>query len=137
MDGRRVLTDDEFRYLAARQRGRLVTLGTKDVPQIHPVRFDVDVAGWIEIGGSRLRDSQQYRNIRRDPRVTLMVDDDRSPIHGPDPQNTRGVEIRGVAVIAERATVSPGMSTDVIRIRPVRIDSWNVERPGHYSRFVT
>jgi hypothetical protein len=29
------------------------------------------------------------------------------------------------------------MGTDIIRIRPVRIDSWNIQRPGHDSRFVT
>ena len=138
MGGDAVFTADEYRYLAARRDGRLVTIGAGDAPQIHPVSFRIDAEGGaIEIGGPRIRDSQKYRNIRRDPRVSLIVDDETAPLQGSDAAGARGVQIRGMAELSERPPPAPGMGTDVILIRPVRIDAWNVAQPGHYSRFVT
>ena len=65
MGGDAVFTADEYRYLAARRDGRLVTIGAGDAPQIHPVSFRIDAdGGAIEIGGPRIRDTQKYRNIR-------------------------------------------------------------------------
>jgi pyridoxamine 5'-phosphate oxidase family protein len=131
-----VFTDAEYRYLAARQQARMVSIGPGDAPQIHPVSYRVDaVGGWLEIGGPRLRASQKYRNIRRDPRVTLIVDDQSASIHGSDARSPCGIEIHGMADLFERP--APGEGTDIIRIRPVRIDSWDIDRPGHDCRFVT
>jgi pyridoxamine 5'-phosphate oxidase family protein len=127
-----VFTDSEYRFLAARQQARMVSIGPGDAPQIHPVSYRVDTAGgWVEIGGPRLRDSQKYRNIRRDPRVTLIVDDQ----SGADAAGARAIEIHGMADLSERPAA--GVGTDIIRITPVRIESWNIERPGHDCRFVT
>ena len=132
---RRVFTDAEYRYLAARQQARMVSIGPGDAPQIHPVSYRIDAeGGWVEVAGPRLRDSQKYRNIRRDPRVTLVVDDQSSGVHSSAPSRV-GIEIHGMADLFERPV--PGEGTDIIRIRPVRIDSWNLERPGHECRFVT
>ena len=81
MDGR-VFTEAELGLLVASRHGRLVSLGADDTPQIHAVSFVVDaVSGCIDISGPRLRDSQKYRNIRHDPRVTLIVDDDNAEAH--------------------------------------------------------
>jgi pyridoxamine 5'-phosphate oxidase family protein len=128
-----VFTDSECRFLESVGSGRLVTLGRDDAPQIHPVPFVLDrVNGSIEISGARLRDSRKYRNVRRDPRVSLVVDDPSLPLRGFDELTGRGVEIHGVATLAERSGL------DVICIRPVRVDRWNLEdAKGHQSRFVT
>lgn len=135
MDGR-VFTEAELGLLVASRHGRLVSLGADDTPQIHAVSFVVDaVSGCIDISGPRLRDSQKYRNIRHDPRVTLIVDDDSAEAHDLATAKGRKLEIRGIAELSERP--APGMSTDVIRIRPVRIDAWNLAGDGHDSRFVT
>ena len=45
MGGDAVFTADEYRYLAARRDGRLVTIGAGDAPQIHPVTFRIDADG--------------------------------------------------------------------------------------------
>src|ERR1700754_5187975 len=105
-----VFTDSEYRFLAARQQARMVSIGPGDAPQIHPVSYHVDAAGgWVEIGGPRLRDSQKYRNIRRDPRVTLIVDDQSVP----DAAGARAIEIHGMADLSERPAA--GVGTDIIR----------------------
>jgi pyridoxamine 5'-phosphate oxidase family protein len=134
MSGCAVFTADEYRYLASRQDGRLISVGPGEAAQIHPVSFRVDTSGeWIEIGGPRLRDSQKYRNIRRDPRVSLIVGDEMTSTDSA----ARGVRIRGIADLSERPPPAPGLGTDIIRIWPVRIDAWNLAQPGQYSRFVT
>jgi pyridoxamine 5'-phosphate oxidase family protein len=133
-----VFTDVEYRFLTAHSEGRLSSIGPDNAPQVYPVSFVVDaVAGCIEIGGARLRDSPQYRNIRRDPRVTLVVYDESSPLMGTDPRYGRRIEIRGVAEASERSSPAmPGFGTDIIRIRPVRVQAWNLDGPGPQDRFV-
>ena len=134
-----MFTDAEYRYLTVHRRGRLATMGPGDAPQVHPVPFIIDGdTGYIEIGGRHLRDSQKYRNIRRDPRVSLVVDDDASPPLQLNEQGGRGIEIRGMAEVSETTRpMAPGFGADIIRIRPVRIDAWNLDDPGHRGRFVT
>ena len=115
-----MFTDAEYRYIPAHRRGRLATMGPGDAPQVHPVPFIIDGdTGYIEIGGRHLRDSQKYRNIRRDPRVSLVVDDDASPPLQLNEQGGRGIEIRGMAEVSETTRpMAPGFGADIIRILP-------------------
>jgi pyridoxamine 5'-phosphate oxidase family protein len=127
-----VFTDTELRFLESRQQGRLATIGPDDAPQIHPVTFFVNSdLGSVDISSARLRDSQKYRNVRRDPRVSLVVDDPSLPLRGFDEPSGRGLEIHGIAELTEIS------GADAIRVRPVRLDSWNLEGSGCRSRFVT
>lgn len=125
-----MFTDTEMRFLESHQQGRLVTIGTDGSPQIHPVTFVVD-GGYGSVDVISQRESQKYRNVRRDPRVSLSVDDPSLPLRGFDELTGRGVEIHGFAELAEIS------GTDVIRVRPVRLDSWNLGGSGHRSRFVS
>lgn len=126
-----MFTDEEFHFLVEHPHGRLVTIGPDDSPQIHPVVFVADpVSGDIDIAGPRLRDSQKYRNVRRDPRVSLSVDDPERPLLGDDPRG-RGIKLDGYAEATEHAGV------DVIRIHPLRLDDWNIDdTASHRSRFL-
>jgi pyridoxamine 5'-phosphate oxidase family protein len=125
-----VFTDTELRFLGSHQQGRLVTIGPDDAPQIHPVTFVVD-SGYGSVDIISVRESQKYRNVRHDPRVSLSVDDPSLPLRGFDEPTGRGVEIHGFAELAEIS------GADVIRVRPVRLDSWNLGGSGHQSRFVS
>jgi pyridoxamine 5'-phosphate oxidase family protein len=131
-----MFTEIEYRYLSSHRYERLASIGPDGAPQIHPVAFAVDpVTGCIEIGGPRLHATQKVRNIRRDPRVSLVVDEP-APV-GPGEQGGRGIEIRGAAALSQRRQpVAPGFGTDIIRITPARIVAWNLDRPGYNSRFV-
>ncbi|MDT5200506.1 MAG: pyridoxamine 5-phosphate oxidase family protein [Mycobacterium sp.] len=127
-----MFTDTELRFLESRQQGRLATIGPDDAPQIHPVTFFVNSdLGSVDISSARLRESQKYRNVRRDPRVSLVVDDPSLPLRGFDEPSGRGLEVHGIAELAEIS------GADVIRVRPVRLDSWNLEGSGYRSRFIT
>ena len=105
----------------------LSTLMKDGSPQVTPVWFDYD-GSHIRVNSAlgRVKD----KNIRRDPRVSLVVDDPSLPLRGFDEPTGRGLEIHGMAELAEIS------GTDVIRVRPVRVDSWNLGGSGHQSRFV-
>jgi pyridoxamine 5'-phosphate oxidase family protein len=132
-----MFTDAEYDYLKAHTLGRLASIGLNGSPEVHPVTFSVDSStGFVEIGGPRLRDTHKYRNIRRDPRVSLIVDDQAPEPLGPDGTRSRGIEIRGTAELSERTPAIAATDTDIIRIRPALIDSWNLDGSGRHCRFV-
>jgi len=122
-----IFTDAEYAYLARHPLGRLATIGPDGAPQIHPVAFWLnDGIGTIDIGGPALTRSQKFRNIRADPRVSLVVDD-QAETPNPIGQTGRGIEIRGQAEIV---TLDPPLiaafSSETLRIRPHRIIAWNI-----------
>jgi pyridoxamine 5'-phosphate oxidase family protein len=133
-----VLTEAEYRYLSCHTLARLASIGPDGAPQIHPVVFRVDPGGdSIEIGGPLLHETQKFRNIKRDPRVSLVVDDEVPDPAGRGGQHARGLEIRGAAEVSESTLpLMSGFGTEVIRIRPALIVAWNVGRPGYHTRFV-
>jgi pyridoxamine 5'-phosphate oxidase family protein len=134
-----VFTEAEYRFLSSHTLGRLASIGPDGAPQIHPVVFRVDPVGdSIEIGGPLLHETQKFRNIKRDPRVSLVVDDHASGPAGSSGETSRGLEIRGAAELSQASQpLAHGFSTVIIRIRPALIVAWNLDQPGHHSRFVT
>jgi pyridoxamine 5'-phosphate oxidase family protein len=133
-----MFTQAEYRYLLSHPLGRLASIGPDGAPQIHPVAFVVDLAtGFIDIGGPRLYATHKARNIRHDPRVSLVVDDQEPGPVRPGGEASRGIEIRGSAQLSQRGQpINSSASTDIIRIRPARVISWNIDGPGYHSRFV-
>jgi pyridoxamine 5'-phosphate oxidase family protein len=122
-----IFTDAEHAYLAGHPLGRLATIGPDGAPQIHPVAFWLnDGTGTIDIGGPALGRSQKFRNIRADPRVSFVVDD-QAETPNPLGQIGRGIEVRGHAEIA---TLDPPLiaafSNETLRIHPHRIIAWNI-----------
>lgn len=96
-------SEPERSYLASQRLGRLATLGPDGAPQNKPVAFTCNSRdGTIDIGGRAMGASRKFRNVQRDGRVSLVVDDVASePWHG------RGVEIRGYAEALTVARTSP------------------------------
>ena len=66
------LPSDVERFLAAPLFGKLATLGADGSPQVTPVWYMVD-GGKLIVNTSR--DRVKFRNVSRDPRVCLLVDD--------------------------------------------------------------
>ena len=128
-----MFTGAELEFLTEQARGRLVTLGADGAPQVHPVVFHVDAAApSLDIIGETLHEAQKFQNVRRDPRVTLTVEDPALPLQGVDDRTTgRGLRIRGLAETDQTR------GWDVIRVRPVRVDVWNLVSVGYRSRFFT
>lgn len=119
------LSPNELDYLTTQPLGRLATLGPDGSPQARPVGFFVNnERGTIDIGGHNIVGSQKFRNVQRDGRVTLVVDD----LETVDPWAPRGVEIRGIAEsLVDASPPRPGFSLGLIRIRPIRVLSWGLD----------
>lgn len=79
-------------FLAANMKGQVATIGPDGAPHLTTLFYVVDegrIAFWT-YGAS-----QKVRNLRRDPRISVLVED------GEDYSELRGVSIRGTARIVE------------------------------------
>ncbi|OKH97803.1 pyridoxamine 5'-phosphate oxidase [Streptomyces sp. CB02923] len=131
------LTPTERAYLTTQRLARLSTIGPDGGPQSRPVGFVLNDDDTIDIGGPGLSASQKYRNAAARPRVSLLIDDmapDDDPIA---PGWGRGVEIRGRAEVLtlDAPPMAPEFfSNEVIRIHPLRVNSWHLEAEGGPAR---
>ncbi|WP_280259189.1 PPOX class F420-dependent oxidoreductase [Nocardia wallacei] len=120
----------ELAYLSTQRLGRLATVTPASHPHQVPVGFRLNPDGTIDIGGPN-PNAQRYRNIRKNPNVSFVVDDMTPDEPGEvKPGWGRGVEVRGIAEIVrvEEIPVNPEWFCDeVIRIRPRRIHSWHID----------
>ncbi len=110
-----VFTDSELRYLiGGRQLGRLATVGADGTPHVVPVSWIYNAAReTIDIGGRELEMSKKFRDVARNGRAAIVIDD----LASSDPWRPRAIEVRGRA---EAIT----LPTPLIRIHPERIVSW-------------
>jgi pyridoxamine 5'-phosphate oxidase family protein len=131
------LTSTEQSYLAAQPRGRLATIAPNGSPQNKPVGFSYNPdLGTIDIYGFNMGQSRKFRNVAVNPRVAFVVDD--AP--GTGAAGMRFLEIRGLAETASgQAPPEGGASPPIIRIRPRRVISWNIDpaHPGLQARDIT
>ena len=119
------LTPAEISYLESQPLGRLATIQPDGSPQVKPVGFRYNPElGTVDVTGFRMSASQKYRNVSRDGRAALVIDD----IASTQPWRVRFLEIRG------RAEAGPGHDADsadtsLIRLHPGRVLSFGVEEP--------
>jgi pyridoxamine 5'-phosphate oxidase family protein len=119
-------TEAELGYLNGghRRLGRIATVGPDGTPHVVPVGYsynaELDV---IDISGHRFERTKKFRDVGRNGRAALVVDD----IESVDPWKVRGIEIRGRA----EALSEP---RPMIRIHPERIVSWGVDPSGNLAR---
>lgn len=122
-------TDAELEFLHGGERplARLATIGADGVLHNTPVGFAHEPArDTIDIGGYSLERTKKYRDIERDGRVAVVIDDVLPP------WKPRGVEVRGWA----EAISDP---EPLIRVHPERIVSWGLESEEigqHHARTV-
>ncbi len=81
----------ELEYLRGQMLGRLATISRKQTPQLTPIGF---VADEERIYSTIKHDSVKAKNIRRNPRVSFVVDDYLGNIME---NRTRGVSVSGKA----------------------------------------
>ena len=129
-----VFTPAELDYLAGQQLARLGTIGPDGAPQVRPVGFFVNPDGTIDIIGHDNPSSQKWRNVQRDARVSLVIDDVVLT-----PWQPRALEVRGTAEALpdlRRTDAFPGAGPGVIRIRPRRVIAFGIEDDGPGTRTV-
>ena len=121
-----VFTERELAYLLDERRlGRIATVGSDGTPHVVPVGWSYSAEhDTIDVGGHDLQRTKKYRDIARNGRAAIVIDD----IASVQPWTVRGIEVRGRA----EAISAP---RPVIRIHPQRIISWGIESAVVGERF--
>jgi pyridoxamine 5'-phosphate oxidase family protein len=129
-----ILSQKEIEYLKSQRLARSATVGVSAddqrsiQPDVVPVGFDFD-GNCFYVGGMNLPKSTKYRNVLKNNKVALGIDDLKSI----DPWDPRGMKIYGTADIVTRkdgymnSTEHP--NPQYIRITPKRKWSWGIEEP--------
>ncbi|MFE4454869.1 PPOX class F420-dependent oxidoreductase [Streptomyces sp. NPDC056796] len=119
-----VFTDAQRAYLTGQRLGRMATVDPSGQPQANPVGFFLQDDDTVLVGGHHMGASKKWRNLRANPRISLVVDD----LASVDPWKPRFVEIRGTAeLLTGSDALGPGFSPEVIRIHPHAVHSWGVD----------
>ena len=132
-----LLDENQVSYLTSHGLGWLATVTADGSPQNKPVGFSYNPdLGTIDIYGFNMGQSRKFRNVAANPRVAFVVDD--AP--GTGAAGMRFLEIRGLAeTAAGQAPPEGGTRPQIIRIRPRRVISWNIDaaRPGLQARDIS
>ena len=122
----------EIEYLRSQRLARIATASSREEdsiqPDVVPVGFDFD-GEYFYVSGMNLLKSTKYKNVQKNHRVALVIDDLKSV----DPWEPRGIRIYGVADVVNRQggymqqTDHP--SAVYIRIKPMQKWSWGIDAP--------
>ncbi|MEI6364019.1 MAG: PPOX class F420-dependent oxidoreductase [Actinomycetes bacterium] len=111
-------TDAEIEYLSTQSLMRFATASPDGSPDVAPVVFRREGDDIVTAGFDITR-TVRYRNIQRNPRACVVIDD----LATTDPWSPRGVKIIGAASIEEPA------GAPCFRIAPRVIISWGINDP--------
>lgn len=107
--------ETESQYLMEQRLGRLATVSPDGQPHVVPITYEFD-GRYLYFSGWNLRISLKFRNIKRNSRVALVVDD----LAYTDRRTPRGIEVRGIAEAVEKDGYL------YVRITPLRKVSWGI-----------
>lgn len=110
-----VFTEQELAYLEAQPLMRFASASPKGRPDVATVVFSLD-GDDIVTGGFDITKTIRYRNIGKNPRATVVIDD----LAGVNPWSPRGIKVRGAA------RIESGPDGERFRISPEVIWSWNI-----------
>ena len=125
-------TQKETEYLRSQRLARIATASSREEgsiqPDVVPVGFDFD-GEYFYVSGMNLLKSTKYKNVQKNSRVALVIDD----LNSVDPWEPRGIRIYGIADVISRQggymqqTDNP--SAIYIRIKPLKKWSWGIDTP--------
>jgi pyridoxamine 5'-phosphate oxidase family protein len=122
----------EITYLQSQRLARIATAGADGQPHVVPVAFrynpDTDT---IDVGGHGFAQRKKYRDVQRNPRVAIVIDD----LASVEPWRPRMIEVRGEVEVLPTGgeTVGAGFDPPMFRIRPKRIISIGLEGDGPFG----
>lgn len=108
-------TDAEIAYLASQPLMRFATASPDGRPDVAPVIFQLDGDDIVTAGFDIAR-TVRYRNVRANPRATVVIDD----LASTDPWSPRGIKVIGTC------TIEPHDGGERFRIRPDVVISWAI-----------
>ena len=127
-----VFSPVEIAYLQSQRLGRIATAGPDGQPHVVPVGFRYNPeTDTIDVGGHDFAKRKKFRDVQRNPRVAIVIDD----LASVNPWTVRGIEIHGEAVILPSGgkALGPGFEDTMFRIKPKRVVSWGIGGGRTYS----
>lgn len=127
-----VFSAAEISYLQSQRLARIATAGPDGQPHVVPLAFRYNPeTDTIDVGGHDFAKRKKYRDVQRNPRVAIVIDD----LASIDPWRPRMIEVRGEAEILPTGgeAVGQGFDPDMFRIRPKRIISIGIEGQGPFG----
>jgi pyridoxamine 5'-phosphate oxidase family protein len=121
-----VFTAAELDKLRSGRLGRIATVGVDGQPHVVPLTYTLNEAeDAVDVGGFGFGSSKKWRDARRDPRVTFLLDEFGGG-------TGFGIELRCRAEAHETGGEAinprfPGFDPQFLRLRPHRIVTWGVE----------
>ncbi|MBV9328394.1 MAG: PPOX class F420-dependent oxidoreductase [Chloroflexi bacterium] len=125
-----VFTPAEITYLQSQRLARIAT-SSNGQPHVVPVSFRYNAeADTIDVGGHGFTQRKKFRDVQRNPKFALVVDD----LASVDPWRARMIEVRGEAEVVSTAgdSIGPGFDPEMFRIRPRRINSIGIDGEGPF-----
>jgi len=120
-----VFAPEEIEYLNSQRLGRLATVGPDGQPHVVPLAFRYNPEhDTIDISGHDFAKRKKWRDVQKNRKVALVVDD----LASVQPWRPRGIEIRGEAELLQSGgkTVNSGFDDEMFRIKPKRIYTWGL-----------
>ena len=125
-------TQKEKDYLRSQRLARIATASSMEEgsiqPDVVPVGFDFD-GQYFYVSGMNLLKSRKYKNVQKNPKVALVIDD----LNSVDPWEPRGIRVYGIADIVSRQVgymqQTDHPSATYIRIKPLKKWSWGIDAP--------
>ena len=127
-----VFSPAEIKYLESQRLARIATAGRDCQPHVVPVAFRYNPeTDTIDVGGHDFAQRKKYRDVQRNPRVAIVVDD----LASTEPWRPRMIEIRGQAEVLPTGgeTIGRGFDPPMFRIRPKRVISIGLEGEGPFE----
>jgi pyridoxamine 5'-phosphate oxidase family protein len=114
-------TDAEITYLRTQPLMRFATASLSGRPDVAPVVFEVDGED-IVTAGFDIAKTVRYKNVRANPRATVVIDD----LASTNPWSPRGIKVVGSCIVESHD------GGERFRITPEVIISWaiNDTTPG-------
>jgi pyridoxamine 5'-phosphate oxidase family protein len=114
-------TDAEITYLRTQPLMRFATASLSGRPDVAPVVFEVD-GDDIVTAGFDIAKTVRYKNVRANPRATVVIDD----LASTNPWSPRGIKVVGSCIVESHD------GGERFRITPEVIISWaiNDTTPG-------
>jgi pyridoxamine 5'-phosphate oxidase family protein len=113
---------------AAAAAAAAASTGGSIQPDVVPVGFDFD-GRYFYVSGMNLIKSTKYKNVQKNPKVALVIDD----LNSVNPWEPRGIRVYGTADVVTRQSgymqQTDHPSATYIRIKPLKKWSWGVEGP--------
>ena len=117
---RELFLEKEVQYIKSQRLARIGTASTDGVPDVAAVGFDFD-GKYFYVGGIHLAKTNKYKNVTKNPQVSLVIDDLKSI----EPWRPRMVKIFGTADIVTRNGYLGEAS--YIRLDPQRKTTWGLD----------